>query len=156
MELLRAPWRHLLHAGHRPLRLGVAALSIAWTGAVLAASACDAKAVGSKDYLKASQLVEQLPDVQAWKGWHRRPMAFGMPMDGQVRFGGRCYWSVSVYADEGDHLSQWNVFLVHLGSGDMLVSDITGGEPLPLQAWRRKYGPRPQGPRHGDRPGGTR
>ncbi|MBB2487332.1 hypothetical protein H5407_19020 [Mitsuaria sp. WAJ17] len=146
MEPLHTPWPSLLNAGRQSLRLGVVALSIAWAGTAPAAPACDAQAVGSQDYLKATRLVEQLPDFQAWTGWHRRPTAFGMPMDGQVRTGGRCYWSVSVYADEGDHLSLWNVFLVHLGSGDMLVSDVTGGEPLSLQAWRRKYGPLPDSP----------
>lgn len=125
------------------LCLAAALLDLAWAGVAQAAPACEAKAAGSRAYQQASALVERLPEYRAWAASHQRPAVFGMPMDGEVRFGGRCYWSVSVYADVGDRLSLWNVFLVHLGSADILVDDAASEAPLSLQAWRRKHGPLP-------------
>lgn len=119
--------------------LAAALLVLACACGAQAAPACDAKAAGSRAYGQASALVERLPDYRAWAASHQRPAVFGMPMDGEVRFGGRCYWSVSVYQDMGDRLGLWTVFLVHLGSGDILVDDAASEQPLSLQAWRRKY-----------------
>ncbi|MEO3711254.1 hypothetical protein [Roseateles flavus] len=124
---------------HFRQHLAAALLLLAWAGMAQAAPACDAKAAGSRAYRQASALVERLPDYRAWAASHQQPAVFGMPVDGQVRFGGRCYWSVSVYLDMGDRLGLWTVFLVHLGSGDILVDDAASEAPLSLQAWRHKY-----------------
>ncbi len=124
---------------HFRQHLAAALLLLAWAGMAQAAPACDAKATGSRAYRQASELVERLPDYRAWAARHQRPAVFGMPVDGEVRFGGRCYWSVSVYLDMGDRLGLWTVFLVHLGCGDILVDDAASEAPLSLQAWRQKY-----------------
>ena len=98
---------------------------------------CNGVAEGSADYNRAADVVRQLPEYQAWSRSHSFPVAFGSVTDKKRLVGGKCYWSVSVYADRPDRLELWRVFLVRRSSSRVLIENIDG-EPIPLATWRKQ------------------
>ena len=103
-----------------------------------AADNCTGPAEGSKDYIKATKLIESLPEFNKWNKSHRLPIAFGEPMDSKMLNEGICYWSVSVYADQGSRLELWNIFLVPVFGQKILVQDPIEGDYVSLNQWRKK------------------
>ena len=113
-------------------RFAVAFITLAAVGPV--GAKCDATAGGDADgYLNASNRVATLSEFQSWLAAVKsRPgvkAMFGTHIDKQVRTRGKCYWSVSVYSDEGSHLSLWQTFLVPVDGGVVLKRDSATGEP---------------------------
>ena len=96
---------------------------------------CSARAEGSAAYVSATEVVSQLPEFRAWSNAHSFPVAFGAPMDEEVLVKGKCYWSVSVYADRPERLELWHIFYVRLSSRAVLIQD-SEGDPIPLKKWR--------------------
>lgn len=123
-----------------PLRVFLAAVALALMPS--AVSACSERPEGSRSYESAVRRVLQLPEVKAWReliAQHPRFKAIHLPdVDHQSLIGGRCYWSVTLYSAEGTHLHRWHTFYVRLAEKEILVDDITGGEPLSLAEWRRR------------------
>jgi hypothetical protein len=103
-----------------------------------AADNCTGSAEGSKEYIKATKLIESLPEFNKWTKSHRLPIAFGEPMDSKTLNEGICYWSVSVYADQGSRLELWNIFLVPVFGQKILVQDPIEGDYVSLNQWRKK------------------
>ena len=98
---------------------------------------CSGAAKGSSDYKRAAEIVRHLPEYQAWSRSHSFPVAFGSFTDKRVLVKGKCYWSVSVYADRADRLELWHVFLVRRSSARVLIEN-TEGERVPLAQWRKR------------------
>jgi len=101
-----------------------------------AAPSCAALAEGSAAYVRAAEAVRHLAEFQAWSKSHSFPVAFGTPNDKEVLVQGRCYWSVSVYADRPERLELWHIFFVRSPSEVAFVQDIRSGSPVSLSAWR--------------------
>jgi hypothetical protein len=97
---------------------------------------CDAPALHAPDYQRAIDTVRRLPELVAWSRSHSFPVAYGESMDQQVALEGRCYWSVSVYANRPERLELWNVFFVEAKGKGLLVQDPESGEAVSLQEWR--------------------
>jgi hypothetical protein len=68
----------------------------------------------------------------------RLPVAFGESFDKQERLEGRCYWSVSVYANRPERLELWHIFYVEVDGKRLLVQDPVSGDTISLQRWRSK------------------
>ncbi|WP_196803543.1 hypothetical protein [Thiomonas sp. FB-6] len=96
---------------------------------------CSAIAEGSAAYTRASELVSQLSEFRTWSSSHSFPVAFGAPTDEEVWVKGKCYWSVSVFADRPERLELWHIFYVRLSSKDVLIQD-SEGDPISLKKWR--------------------
>jgi hypothetical protein len=120
------------------LRILVAIGSLALLPSV--AGACSERAEGSRSWEDAVRQVERLTEVKGWRRYvSERPPAkvvYLPAVDKQSLIAGQCYWSVTLYSDEGTHLHRWNTFYVGVGRKDILVNDYTGGEPLSLERWR--------------------
>lgn len=101
-----------------------------------AASKCSAPVEGSAAYARAADAVRHLSEFRAWSKSHSFPVAFGTPNDMEVLVQGRCYWSVSVYADRLERLELWRVFLVRSPSKVAFVQDPESGRSVSLSAWR--------------------
>jgi hypothetical protein len=129
----RAHVRHLLFLVF--FALGV-------SGSAAAASKCNGTAAGSKAYVRATQVVHKLPEVEQWSRSHQFPVAYGSMVDKQVLIGGKCYWSVTVYADRTERLELWQVFYVGSGESAILVEDSARGEPVSIAEWRQANGGR--------------
>jgi hypothetical protein len=99
------------------------------------ATSCSSVAVGSAAYIRATEVVSGLPEFQAW-ATHSFPIAFNAQNDGEVVVNGRCYWSVSVYADRPERLELWHIFAVHIHGGVSYVQSTTNGAFISLKAWR--------------------
>ena len=97
---------------------------------------CDAPALHAPDYQRAIDTVRRLLELVAWSRSHSFPVAYGESMDQQVALEGRCYWSVSVYANRPERLELWNVFFVEAKGKGLLVQDPESGEAVSLQEWR--------------------
>jgi len=97
---------------------------------------CDAQALHAPDYQRSIATVRRLPELVAWSRSHAFPIAYGESLDQQVALEGRCYWSVSVYANTPERLELWNVFLVEPKAKRVLVQDPESGEAISLQTWR--------------------
>lgn len=108
------------------------------SGAVQAASKCNAMALNSPSYTQAIETVRHLPELAVWSRSHGFPVAFGESMDKQERLDGRCYWSVSVYASRPERLELWQIFYVEAAGKRLLVQDPVSGEAISLQKWRSK------------------
>lgn len=113
-------------------------LAISLAFAAHAAPGCGENAEGSTAYLKAAEVVQSLPEFQAWSKSHSHPVVFGAPMDKEVLLNDQCYWSVSVFADRKERLELWHIFFVRPSSNTTLVQDSASGEPISLAAWRTK------------------
>ena len=100
-----------------------------------ATSNCGAHAKGSAAYVSATEVVSQLPEYRAWSSAHSFPVAFGASLDKEILVEGKCYWSVTVYADRPERLELWHIFYVRLSSKAVLVQDLEG-DPIPLKKWR--------------------
>lgn len=98
---------------------------------------CSARAEGSASYVSATEVVRQLPEYRAWSSTHPFPVAFGTPVDEEVLVKGKCYWSVSVYADRPERFELWHIFYVRLSSRTIFVQD-SEGEPISLKRWRMR------------------
>jgi hypothetical protein len=89
-------------------------------------------------YKQASNRVAKLAEFKAWYDHVKaRPQVkaiFGSHVDKQSTLNRKCYWSVTVYSDEGTHLSRWQTFFVPVANGAMLIEDLTTGEPVPLRS----------------------
>jgi hypothetical protein len=96
---------------------------------------CVAKAEGSIEYQKATDSVRLLPEFASWSSAHSYPVSFGSPVDNEIRIKGRCFWSVTVYANRSDRLELWNVFYVNKSGAVRYVSN-QDGEPTLLTVWR--------------------
>jgi len=96
---------------------------------------CNARAEGSAAYVSATEVVSQLLEYRAWSSAHSFPVAFGAPMDEEILVNGKCYWSVSVYADRPERLELWHIFYVRLSSRVVLIQD-SEGDPISLKKWR--------------------
>jgi hypothetical protein len=101
-------------------------------------AACDASA--DRDvtgYTKASTRVTRLAEFKAWNDQlQAKPgvkAVLGAAMDKQSMVKGKCYWSVTVYSDEGSHLSRWRTFFVPVTQGAVLLENANG-EPVPLRS----------------------
>ena len=103
-----------------------------------AASSCTALAQSSAAYVRATDAVRQLSEFQAWAKSHSLPVAFGTPNDKEVLVQGRCYWSVSVYADRPERLELWHVFYVRPPSKVTFVQEPESGSPVSLSTWRSR------------------
>ena len=103
-----------------------------------AATDCSLVAVGSTAYIRATKAVSRLPEFRAWSRTHSFPIAFIAEFDRQVVVEGRCYWSVSVYANRPERLGLWNVFAVRDPGGVTYVDNPIDGTFIPLKAWRSK------------------
>jgi len=97
---------------------------------------CDAQALHARDYQRSVATVRRLPELVAWSRSHTFPVAYGESLDQQVALEGRCYWSVSVYANTPEQLELWNVFFVEPKGKHVLVQDPESGEAISLQTWR--------------------
>ena len=111
---------------------------IAGWGSAIAAPTCNAVAEHSASYRRASEVVRDLPEVQAWAHSHKFPVAYGEPVDKQVLVDGQCYWSVTVYANRPERLELWHVFYVSVPDLHVLIEDPVDGESIPLDTWRKK------------------
>ena len=104
-----------------------------------ATPSCNAQALNSAGYAQAIESVRNLPELTAWSKSHPFPIAFGESLDKQERLEGRCYWSVSVYANRPERLELWHIFYVEANSGKrLLVQDPISGDTISLQKWRSK------------------
>ena len=109
-------------------------------GASGAATSCNAVALDSAGYARSIQSVRELPELVQWSRSHRFPVAFGESIDKQLRLQGRCYWSVSVYANRPERLELWQIFYVDANGKRVLVQDLVSGVAIPLQQWRAQSG----------------
>ncbi len=114
----------------------VTVLALPFAGPAYAAGTCAGSAKGSYEYLEAIESVKQLPEFKRWSSSHRR-VVFGERVDKKVASEGRCYWSVSVFADRGPRLEMWHVILVGPKGREILIDDADG-ETIPLEQWRKK------------------
>ena len=105
-------------------------------GASGATTTCSADALASPGYARAIQVVRELPELTVWSRSHRFPVAFGESIDKQVRMQGRCYWSVSVYANRPERLELWQIFYVETSTKNLLVQDAASSLAISLQQWR--------------------
>jgi hypothetical protein len=103
-----------------------------------AAPSCNAQALNSASYALAIDAVRNLPELAAWSRTHAFPVAFGESFDKQERLEGRCYWSVSVYANRPERLELWHIFYVEVDGKRLLVQDPVSGDTISLQRWRSK------------------
>ena len=99
-------------------------------------SRCAAEALHSVDYARSITAVRQLPELNAWSRSHTFPVAFGESVDKQVVLDGRCYWSVSVFANRPERLELWNIFYVQSKGRQVLVQDPMSGQAISLEQWR--------------------
>ena len=106
-------------------------------GAAHASSDCH---VGSSaEQAAASNLVQLLPEVAAWKQGNESSSRhfstyFG---GGSPEFvSGKCYLTVFAYVNLQTRLDLWHVFAVHLPSKTVLVEDMPSGQFLSLEQWR--------------------
>ncbi len=122
------------------LRHATAALLLwAIAAAAHAAPSCNAQALNSPGYAQAITSVRNLPELTAWSKSHAFPVAFGESLDKQERLDdGRCYWSVSVYANRPERLELWHIFYVEASGKRLLVQDPISGDTISLQKWRSK------------------
>ena len=109
-----------------------------------ASATCDKQAAGSSSYQRAVKRVEALPEYQRWlslvsatQGAHPARLPF---VDRQIRWGRRCYWSISAYEDQGTHLHLWQIFLVSQDGNHILVEDLEGN-PMSLAKWQASQRP---------------
>lgn len=105
-------------------------------GASGAATSCNANALDSAGYARSIQLVRALPELVQWSRSHRFPVVFGESIDKQLRLQGRCYWSVSVYANRPERLELWQIFYVEANGKRVLVQDPVSGAAISLEKWR--------------------
>jgi hypothetical protein len=101
-----------------------------------AAPGCDASAPHGAGYERSIQSVQRLPELAAWSRSHSFPVVYGQSIDRQVLVRGRCYWSVSVYADRPERSELWHVFYVQVSGKPLLVQDAVSGDAISLKAWR--------------------
>lgn len=113
-------------------------LNLALAGAATAAPACKAKTENSSGYLRATEVVGSLPELKVWSRSHEFPVTYGMSWDKQVLLRGRCYWSVSVYANRPERFEMWHIFYVDAARNSVMVMDPVSGEPISLRTWRSR------------------
>jgi hypothetical protein len=101
-----------------------------------AAPTCDAAARHDTGYTRSIQAVQRLPELAAWSRLHSFPVAYGQSMDKQLVVQGRCYWSVSVYANRPERQELWHIFYVDVSGKRLLVQDPVSGDAISLQKWR--------------------
>jgi hypothetical protein len=98
---------------------------------------------------QATEIIWKLPEVKAWSAYILRttqekvhPALMVEPGE-PVRVEGRRsrYWSVGFYEDQPDHTHRWDTFLVRVDGKEILVEDMTGGDPMTLTQWRKKEKP---------------
>lgn len=118
------------------LCLGAASQAAPQPESARAVPRCDAPALHASGYQRSVATVRRLPEVVAWSRSHAMPVAYGESIDQQVALDGRCYWSVSVYANTPERLELWNVFFVEPKAKRVLVQDPESGEAISLQTWR--------------------
>jgi hypothetical protein len=100
---------------------------------------CDAVAAPhAAGYANSIKSVERLPEWAAWSRSHPFPVAYGLSMDKQVLLQGRCYWSVSVYANRPERMERWRGFYVDVSGKRVLVEDPVSGDAISLKMWRAK------------------
>jgi hypothetical protein len=92
----------------------------------------------SSAYASSTKTVHGLPEVAAWSRSHKFPIAYGEALDKQVLIQGRCYWSVSVYANRPERLELWHVLYVEAIGKRILIQDAVSGQAISLQKWRSK------------------
>ena len=127
-----------MHAYH-PIRRTAVAVSLSWVAlCAQAAPSCNAPAMDSAAYAQALEVVRHLPELSAWSRSHGLPVVFGESLDKQQRLEGRCFWSVSVYANRPERLELWHTFYVEAEGKRLLVQDPTSGNAISLQKWRSK------------------
>jgi hypothetical protein len=101
--------------------------------------ACEGGAeADTKSYAKAIKQVQQLPEFKHWKKGQKYPVVFATAVDKKTTITGECYWSVTVATNEPDRLGHWQIFYVGTSKRNIKVEDITGGDPMPLAAWRQQ------------------
>jgi hypothetical protein len=106
--------------------------------AVQASAPCNARANESKAYLRATDAVRRLSEFRLWSASHKFPVSFLASVDKEQTLRGKCYWSVTVYADRPERAEYWHGFYVSRETNIVsFVDDITGGSPIPLTAWRK-------------------
>ncbi len=108
-------------------------LNLALAGAATAVPACKVQAENSSGYLRATEVVGSLPELKVWSRSHEFPVTYGMSWDKQVLLRGRCYWSVSVYANRPERFEMW-----HAARNLVMVMDPASGEPISLRTWRSR------------------
>lgn len=124
---------------HRAIRRTAVAVSLSWAALLAyAAPTCNAQAMHSAGYAQALEMVRHLPELATWSRTHGFPVVFGESMDKQQRLEGRCYWSVSVYANRPERLELWHTFYVEAEGKRLLVQDSLSGNTISLQKWRSK------------------
>ncbi len=124
---------------HHVIRQTAVAVSLSWAAlCVYAAPTCNAQAMDSAAYAQALDVVRQLPELTTWSRAHGFPVVFGESLDKQQRLEGRCYWSVSVYANRPERLELWHTFYVEAEGKRLRVQDPVSGNTISLQKWRSK------------------
>jgi hypothetical protein len=100
---------------------------------------CNEVAGGSESYLRATQIVSDLPEFKKWESSlpQSSKIWFG-PMESQVIWDRKCFLPIVVYESQQTHLVRWNSFLVELSHTEILVMD-TEGEYVPIVQWRESY-----------------
>jgi len=110
-------------------RAGVAIVATVF--ALPVSGACNAKPdIDPTGYREAIGQVRMLQTFKTWQAEVAakpgRKIAFGFSVDKQQVMKDRCYWSVTIYSDEGSHLSRWKTFLVPTQTGDILAENGNG------------------------------
>lgn len=124
---------------HHLFRQTTLAVLLSWVALCsYAAPSCNSPALGSAAYAQALEVIRHLPELTAWSRSHGLPVVFGESLDKQQRLEGRCYWSVSVYANRPERLELWHTFYVEAEGKRLLVQDPTSGNAISLQKWRTK------------------
>jgi hypothetical protein len=78
-----------------------------------------------------------LAETKAWSNSHPFPVVVMPEIDKKQGLGGRCYWSVTVYASRPERMELWHVFFAELEGDRILISD-SNGAVVTLDHWRRK------------------
>jgi len=127
--------------GVRQVRKGLSVLVLLLLGApAVAAPNCSTPAQNSQSYYRAMRTVHRMPELQTWSRAHGLPIAYGEFLDKQVVVAGRCYWSVTVYADRPERFELRHVFYVAVTGKRVLIEDVETGEPISLVTWRKERG----------------
>jgi hypothetical protein len=106
------------------------------SGAAHASSECRAHAVSSAEQAAASNLVQLLPEVAAWRHGDESKFSTYLGSGEPAFLGGNCYITVFAYVNLPTHLELWHVFAVYLPSKTVLVEDMPSGQFVSLKQWR--------------------
>jgi hypothetical protein len=114
------------------------------TSAVFAKDTCNASAKQApKSYGTAMKRVQRLPEfiehlAHVTKNFPDVRIAFNTYSGTQQQIGGKCFWEVAIVENHPTHWHRWESFFVPLDGGELMVHDVTGGDPMNLADWRER------------------